>query len=237
MLKFKRLLSNFFKLNINEKNRDQWLESTLRSLEPGKSILDAGAGEMKYAHLASHLNYFSQDFCQYDGHGSEGFHPGRWNTSKIDIISDIVAIPVPNDHFDYVLCTEVLEHIPSPQMAISELTRVLKPGGKLILTAPFAAMTHFSPYFFLTGFSRFWWESQAKSNKMKIIEIKSNGSYFDVFLTQILIAPGMGERLSGKAFRSLLAILLLPAAILLKLYKPLGGSEILTFGFFIVMQK
>jgi len=237
MTKLKKFIRDFFEININEKNRDKWLESTLRSLDSGKSILDAGAGEMKYAPFVTHLKYISQDFCQYDGNGLEGFHPGGWNTSQIDIVSDITNIPVPNDHFDYVLCTEVLEHIPSPHTAISELSRVVKPGGKIILTAPFAAMTHFSPYFFSTGFSRFWWEYQAKLNKLKFVEIKSNGSYFDVFSTQLLIAASMGERLSGKMYRSLLAVLLLPAAVLLRFYKPRGGAEILTFGYFIILQK
>ena len=34
-----------------------------------------------------------------------------WDTSKIDIISDITAMPVDDGTFEYILCTEVFEHI------------------------------------------------------------------------------------------------------------------------------
>ena len=39
--------------------------------------------------------------------------------------------------FDCVLCSEVLEHIPDDAKAVSELRRVLKPGGVLVVTVPF----------------------------------------------------------------------------------------------------
>ena len=41
-----------------------------------------------------------------------------------------------SDSFDLILCTEVLEHIPDPVAAMKELFRILKPGGRLILSTP-----------------------------------------------------------------------------------------------------
>jgi ubiquinone/menaquinone biosynthesis C-methylase UbiE len=236
-------LYRLLKLNVNELARNQWLEKILLNLDKGKKILDAGAGERKYAPFCAHLKYVSQDFCQYDGQGADGLHPGSWNTSKIDIVSDIISIPVEDDSFDYVLCTEVLEHIPDPGRAIQELARVLSPGGQLILTAPFASMTHFSPYFFSTGFSRFWYEQQARINCLEITELTANGSWFDVLYTQLMIAPGMAEKLSKernfykRLFRILLTIALIPPLLLLRLASPSGGSEISTFGYFVIMKK
>lgn len=49
---------------------------------------------------------------------------------------DLTALEFENDMFDYVLCNHVLEHIPDDGKAMSEIFRVLKPGGKAIITVP-----------------------------------------------------------------------------------------------------
>jgi SAM-dependent methyltransferase len=49
---------------------------------------------------------------------------------------DITAIPKPDDSFDTVICSHVLEHVPDDRRAMSELRRVLKPGGTAILMQP-----------------------------------------------------------------------------------------------------
>ena len=45
---------------------------------------------------------------------------------------DACALPFPDSHFDVVVCVDVFEHVESPQKAISEIARVLKPGGHLL---------------------------------------------------------------------------------------------------------
>lgn len=45
-------------------------------------------------------------------------------------------IPFSENYFDYVVCSEVLEHLFFPEHILSEIKRVLKPGGKLIITTP-----------------------------------------------------------------------------------------------------
>ncbi len=147
-----------FNKNINELNRQKWLKKTLADIPQGLRILDAGAGELKNQKLCGHLHYTSQDFNQYTGRGlAEGLQTGRWDTSRIDLVSDITAIPAPNGSFDAILCSEVLEHIPEPTHALDEFLRLLKPGGMLILTAPFASLVHMAPYHYCTGFSRYWY--------------------------------------------------------------------------------
>ena len=47
---------------------------------------------------------------------------------------------------DVILCTEVLEHVLDPAVTLSEAFAALKPGGRLLLTVPFAARWHFVPY-------------------------------------------------------------------------------------------
>ncbi|MBF0434240.1 MAG: hypothetical protein HQL77_02575 [Magnetococcales bacterium] len=51
----------------NEFERQAWLKATLAALMPGLKILDAGAGELKNRRYCEHLEYISQDFCQYKG--------------------------------------------------------------------------------------------------------------------------------------------------------------------------
>ena len=64
------------------------------------------------------------------------------------IVADVAAIPVRAGKLDSVLCTEVIEHVPDPDAVIAEIHRVLKPGGKLLLTAPMSWGLHYEPYDF-----------------------------------------------------------------------------------------
>jgi SAM-dependent methyltransferase len=54
--------------------------------------------------------------------------------------------PVPARSIDVALCTEVLEHIDTPLPFLRKIFACLKPGGRLLLTVPFAARWHFIPY-------------------------------------------------------------------------------------------
>lgn len=167
----------------NEENRYKWTEETLKKIPAGYTILDAGAGECKFKKYCPHLTYVSQDFGQYDGIGDIGMQEGSWDNTKLDIVSDITAIPVADGKFDAVMCTEVLEHVPDPVAALKELNRVLRKDGYLLITVPFASLTHFAPYHFSSGLSRFWFEHHLGQMGYDIIELKPNGNYFE-FLAQ-----------------------------------------------------
>ena len=52
------------------------------------------------------------------------------------VVGDVLALPFPDGHFDVVVSTEVIEHTVDPSRAIAELTRVLRPGGTLVVTVP-----------------------------------------------------------------------------------------------------
>ncbi len=162
----------------NEIDRELWAKAALSKLSQGGRILDAGAGEQLYRSYCSHLTYVSQDFCEHEGTGNNrGLQTGSWDTSQIDIISDITAIPAPDASFDAILCTEVFEHIPDPIAALNEFHRLLRPGGKLILSAPFCSLTHFAPYHYYSGFNKYFYEHYLPKIGFNITEITANGDY------------------------------------------------------------
>ncbi len=184
--------------NINEIDRQCWLRETLTALPQGARILDAGAGELKNRQYCGHLDYVSQDFCQYQGAGGleEGLQTDGWDTSRIDLVSDITAIPAPDASFDAILCSEVLEHVPEPTHALDEFARLLKPGGVMILTAPFASIVHMAPYHYCSGFSKYWYEYHLVQRGFRIETLAANGYWYALLLQEITRLGGL-ERQRG----------------------------------------
>ena len=224
----------------NESNRIKWLEKNLKKIPRDSKILDAGAGEQQFKKFCSHLNYVSQDFAQYDGTGdSKGLQIGKWDQTQLNIISDIIAIPEPDESFDVILCTEVFEHLPEPILAIKEFSRLLRPDGYLILTAPFCSLTHFSPYHFYTGFNRYFYETHLSAHGFKIIELESNGNFFE-YLAQEIRRISYIAGVYTKNNPTILEKLALK--IVLRMLKNFsthnkGSEELLHFGYHILAVK
>jgi SAM-dependent methyltransferase len=211
----------FLYRNINEENRQAWLGKKLSCLTKGARILDAGAGELRNRRLCSHMSYVSQDFCQYEGVGDgKGLQPGTWDTSGVDLICDIAAISEPDGAFDAILCSEVMEHVPDPTKALDEFGRLLKPDGKLILTAPFASLVHFAPYHYCTGFSRYCYEHHLAQNGFCLEELTPNGDWFDYCRQELMRLGSMARRYGDRSWP--LAYLL---GILGALYFKVRGCE------------
>jgi ubiquinone/menaquinone biosynthesis C-methylase UbiE len=182
----------------NESTRSRWIKNKLEQIPAGLTILDAGAGEQQYKKYCHHLNYVSQDFGQYNGKGDDrGLQTGVWQ-SDTDIISDIIAIPKADESFDAILCTEVFEHIPEPIPVIEEFQRLLRPGGYLILTAPFCSLTHFAPYHFYSGYNRYFYEKHLSEHEFTIKEIKENGNFFEYLAQELRRVPYVSTRYCNK---------------------------------------
>ena len=187
-----------FKVGMtNESAREKWIETTLQKIPAGLTILDAGAGESQFKKYCSHLNYVSQDFGQYDGSGDIGLQTGTWDNSKLDIVSDITSIPRPDASFDAIMCTEVLEHVPDAVAAIKEMNRLLKPGGYLLITAPFASLTHFAPYHFASGFNTFFYRHHLGNLGYDFVDEHMNGNYFEYLGQEVRRIKRMAKEYAG----------------------------------------
>ncbi len=196
----------------NSTARDEWVAAQLKTIPPGARILDAGSGEQKYRPHCQHLDYVSQDHEAYDGKGDGvGGHVVSWTYGKTDLVCDIASIPEPDASFDAVLCTEVLEHVPDPVVVLTELARLLKPGGKMILSVPFCSFTHFAPYHFSTGLSRYWYQEHLKRLGFDQIDCVPNGNYFEYLAQEIRRLPQMASEYTSTKLsrRTLLASLTL----------------------------
>lgn len=163
-----RFFPAVFDYNLHE--RDRFVADFARGLPAGSRILDAGAGPCHYRPLFAHCEYRSQDFAAYEG--------SEHSYGDIDYVGDITSIPVQDASFDCVVCTEVLEHIPEPDRAIAEFARIVKPGGRLLLTAPLGSAIHMAPYHYYGGFTPYWYQRVLPTHGFHLDSCRPNGGFF-----------------------------------------------------------
>lgn len=231
-----------FRIELAGKNTDkirvEWVINQLQKIDNGKKILDAGAGELKFKKYCDHLQYFAQDFGQYDGTGDEALQTGSWDNTKLDIISDITDIPVEDKSFDVILCTEVLEHLPDAVKALNEFNRILKPGGLLLLTAPFASLTHFAPYHYC-GYNKYWYQYHLENLNFKIIDLDINGSWFSFLAQELRRSRFVTKNYSLNFLSIIFRLSVYPILLLLTILNTFdrGSCELLCFGFMVSARK
>lgn len=160
--------------NFNELERDRWVEEQAATIKAGSRVLDIGAGSCPYRAYFSHCRYETQDFTR--------LNPDQLRAAKgygqIDYISDATAIPVPDGTFDVILCTEVLEHVPEPIRVVSEMGRILRPGGTLLLTAPLGSGLHQEPFHYYGGYTPHWYRRVLADAGFENIVIEPNRGFF-----------------------------------------------------------
>jgi SAM-dependent methyltransferase len=173
------------------KRRVKWVEGQAIRVPAGSRVLDVGAGSCSYKPFFKNCDYVAQDFAQTPD----------MTYGEIDVISDITSIPLKNESFDVVLCTEVFEHVSHPEKALQEITRLLKPGGKLIFSAPLGSGQHQQPYHFYGGYTRFWYEKFFPENGLRIKTLRPNGGLFGHTAEQLWRSqPIVMEYFSNRGF-------------------------------------
>ncbi len=121
-------------------------------------VLEIGAGGnyLKGSFLSRYDEWISLD---YD-----------LRSESIDLRGDGQQLPFKNEMFDTIISIDVLEHIPNPEKFVSEILRVIKPGGTVILSTPFFFYMHEEPNDFFR-FSRYGLEILFERNGFSVLEI------------------------------------------------------------------
>lgn len=222
------------KLLPNESNRNSWVTKILGQIQNGK-ILDAGCGTQRYKEYCNHLEYYGQDFGEYiPEDNTEGLQMDKWEYGKLDYVGNIWEIKEKDNFFDIIMCTEVLEHIPYPNETIKEFSRLIKPGGELILTAPFSSMPHFQPYYYYSGFSKEWYEFILAQNGFEIIEITPNGDFFTFMIQENI--RGL-KLIDNYLLKIIYGIFLVPKVLIDLLLSKINKNYQLVFGYHVYARK
>jgi SAM-dependent methyltransferase len=156
---------------------DQWVVDASRlGTDPSFRVLDAGAGIAPYRKHFEHVTYETADFGEVDK-----------EYSHIDYVCRLEELPMADETYDLVLCSQVLEHIPDPLPVLRELRRVLKPGGQAWVSAPLFYEEHEVPYDFFR-YTQFAWQQMADEAGFTVESIEWLEGYYGTISYQLAMA-------------------------------------------------
>ena len=135
------------------------LSSRLSLLEG--DLLDVGCGNRPYRALLSRI----ATYLPYDI-DAQGSTPGVIGTAE--------RLPFASESFDSVLCTQVLEHVADPWRVVEEIRRVLRPGGRVVLSAPQAWRLHEEPFDYYR-YTRYGLEHMLVRAGLRPVDFQSQG--------------------------------------------------------------
>jgi SAM-dependent methyltransferase len=140
--------------------RELYKEISFFSKNISGKMLDVGCGVKPYQKLFNNVKEYV---------GMEFDSQGNREKSKSDIFYDGKVFPFKDSEFDSIIFTQVLEHVFNPDEFLSEVNRVLKKNGKILLTIPFVWDEHSQPYDY-ARYSSFGLKSLLEKHDFKILE-------------------------------------------------------------------
>jgi SAM-dependent methyltransferase len=146
--------------------RFRWTVNTFLPNCQGKNILEIGCGDGKLLSLLRGTNEVSG--IEASTTGLEKCAAANIQAICLDVSSQ--PLPFPDDHFDFVIILETLEHLMNPYYAMLEIRRVLKENAKLICSVPNPKTGH--PYLYpglfeFSNFSRFLKQSGLRIDRIE----------------------------------------------------------------------
>jgi SAM-dependent methyltransferase len=116
-------------------------------VQPGDLLLDMGCGAGRHAFESYRLgarvvafDYSAAELKDVGGLFAAMREAGEAGTETGSLAAtangDALRLPFPDDTFDHIIASEVLEHVSDDQVALEEILRVLKPGGTVAATVP-----------------------------------------------------------------------------------------------------
>ena len=124
-------------------------------------LLDVGCGTKPYRRLFHVADYVGLDIDS----------PVARARGVADVFYAGAEFPFEAASFDAVLCNQVLEHVFNPDEFLSEIARVLRPGGKLLLTVPFVWDEHEQPWDY-ARYSSFGLKALLEKQGLRIVSHK-----------------------------------------------------------------
>jgi len=139
--------------------------------------LDFGCGSKPYQDIFMNSTEYIGVDIKSSGHNHIN--------SKVDFFYDGKMLPFPDRYFDSIVCFEVLEHVFNVDEILHEFMRVLKPGGKVLITVPFVWEEHEIPFDF-ARYSSYGMMHLLKKNLFQVIRADKSSGYF-LTLCQLFI--------------------------------------------------
>lgn len=97
----------------------------------------------------------------------------------IDVRANAARLPVQANGFEWALCSEVLEHVEEPRGVLAEIFRILRPGGKAVITVPFLFRLHADPVD-IGRYTHWFWRQQLEQIGFRQISIEKQGLFWSV---------------------------------------------------------
>jgi SAM-dependent methyltransferase len=130
-------------------------------------VVDIGCGRMPYRALVPAARYVGVDVDT----------PVTRELGAAHVYYDGRTLPFPAASFDGALCSQVLEHVFTPGEFLGEIGRVLRPGGRLVLTVPFVWDEHEQPHDF-ARYSSFGLRALLEGAGFEVIEQRKSVADF-----------------------------------------------------------
>ena len=166
MLKLNFFSPNWLAQKINNEAFKKFLP-----LIKGRTI-DLGCGS---APFKEDILPFAEEYIGVD------WEKSLHDKGKVDITADLTQnFPFESDYADTVLSFQTLEHLPEPDFFLSECSRILRPGGCLLLTVPFMWHIHESPYDYFR-YTRHGLEYLLDKNGFTSIEIDETTGFWQMW--------------------------------------------------------